>query len=100
MDGPRYLVLDDTPHMRGLDCTADELADALRAPLAAIGVRVVRQRGAKTKLPFSEFQARGLSRKQYEAKATRVAQIVDELASAYQGAAHNRDTVGKALSNT
>jgi len=47
---PRYLVLDDTPQTRGLSCTADELADALRAPLAAVGVRVIRQRGALSSL--------------------------------------------------
>ncbi len=86
MDGPqpRYLVLDNAPQIRGLSCTADEFADALRAPLAAVGVRVVRQRGATTKSLFSELQARGMSRRQYETKAIQVAQIVDELTAAYQ----------------
>jgi len=98
MAGPRYLVLDDTPQLRGLNCTADEFAGALRVPLAAVGVRVVRQRGAMPKSPFIEFHARGLSRKQYEAKAAQVAQIVDDLTSAYQTAAHNREP-DKALSS-
>ena len=73
MDGPRYIVLDDTAQKRGLSCTADE-----------IGVRVIRQRGAMTKSPFSEFQARGQSRNQYEAKALQVAYIVDELTTDYR----------------
>ena len=82
MDGPaRYIVLDGTAQARGLRCTADELADALRAPLAAVGVRVVRRRGAMTNSPFSEFQGRGLSRRQYEAKAIQVAQIVGEVSA-------------------
>jgi hypothetical protein len=79
MDGSRYIVLDNTPQIRGLSCTADELADVLRAPLAAIGVRVVRQRGATTKSLFSEFQTRGMSRKQYDTKAVQVSRIVDEV---------------------
>jgi hypothetical protein len=77
MIGPRYIVLDDTPQISRLDCTADEFADALRAPLAMIGVRVVRQRRAGTK-PFSQFQAHGLPRRQYDAKANQVARIVDQ----------------------
>jgi len=49
--------------------------------LAAVGVRVVRRRGAMTNSPFSEFQGRGLSRRQYEAKAIQVAQIVGEVSA-------------------
>ena len=85
MDGPRYIVLDDAPQARGLDCTAGDLADALRAPLAAVGVRVIRRRGSVTKSQFSEFQAHGISRRKYKAKVTQVAQIVDEVTTAYQG---------------
>jgi hypothetical protein len=77
-------VLDDAPQIRGLSCTADELADALRAPLAAVGVRVVRQRGTTTKSVFSVFQARGMSRRKYDTKAIQVAEIVDEVTTAYQ----------------
>lgn len=91
MDGPRYSVFDNTPQMRGLNCSADELAEALRVPLAAVGVRVIRQRGAKTNSSFSEFQARGLARKKYEAKAAQVKQIVDKMISAYQSPADNRN---------
>ncbi len=76
---PRYIVLDGTPQRRGLGCTADELAGALRAPLAAVGVRVVRRRGMVT--PFSEFQGRGFSRRQYADKTLQVAQIVDEVSA-------------------
>jgi len=84
MVGPRYIVLDDAPQARGLDCTAGDLADALRAPLAAVGVRVIRRRGLITKSPFSEFQAHGLSRGKYEAKAIQVARIVEEVTAAYR----------------
>lgn len=81
---PIYVVLDNTPHAIGLGCTADELADALRVPLASVGVRVVRRRKAKTKSPISQFQARGVSRRQYEAKAIKVAQIVDDVSATFQ----------------
>jgi hypothetical protein len=80
----RYVILDSTPHARGLDCTADELAAALRAPLASVGVRVVRQRRAWVKSPFFQLQARGLSRKRYDAKANQVAMIVYEVMMAYK----------------
>jgi hypothetical protein len=79
MIGPRYVVLDNTPQISRLDCTADELADALRAPLAMVGVRVVRQRSTGTKSPLSRFQARGLPRRQYDAKAIQVARVVDQV---------------------
>jgi hypothetical protein len=86
MDGPpRYIVLDGTAQAKGLGCTADQLADALRTPLAAVGVRLVRRRGGITRSLFSQFQARGLSRRQYEAKAIQVAQIVDEVSATLRG---------------
>lgn len=91
MDGPRYLVFDNSPEMRGLNCSADELAEALRVPLAVVGVRVIRQRGATTNSSFSEFQARGLARKKYEAKAAQVKQTVDKMISAYQSVTDNRN---------
>ncbi len=81
---PLYIVLDGAAQTRGLGCTADELADVLRPTLAAVGVRVVRRRGRITKSLFSEFQARGLSQRQYQAKAIQVAQIVDEMIAALQ----------------
>ena len=52
---PRYIVLDDAPQHRRLGWTA-EFADALRSPLAAIGVRVVRQYGARSNSPMAGFQ--------------------------------------------
>jgi hypothetical protein len=76
---PRYIVFDDAPRLKGLGCTADEPAAALRAPLAVVGVRVIRQRGVTSKALFSEFQARGISRRQYDTKAIQVARIVDEV---------------------
>ena len=86
MDGSRYIVVDDAPQARRLDCTADDFAAALRAPLAAVGVRVIRRRGPITPSQFSEFQGRGLSRRKYKAKATQVALIVDEVITTCQGA--------------
>jgi hypothetical protein len=79
MIGPRYVVLDNTPQISRLNCTADELADALRAPLAMVGVRVVRQHSTGTKSPLSQLQARGLPRRQYDAKAIQVARVVDQV---------------------
>src|ERR1700736_3982850 len=59
---PRYVVFDDAPQHRGFASTADQFADALRSPLAAIGVRVVRQHGAGANSPKAGFQAHGWSR--------------------------------------
>jgi hypothetical protein len=41
MTCPRSIVFDDAPQDRRLGWTADQFADALRSPLAAIGVRRV-----------------------------------------------------------
>jgi hypothetical protein len=54
------------------------------------------RRNLTTKSVFSEFQARGMSRRQYDAKAIQVAQIVDEVTTAYQehnavGLGYNRE---------
>ena len=73
---PRYIVFDDAPQDRGLGRTADQFADALRSPLAAIGVRVVRQHGARSNSPMAGFQARGWSRSQYNAKLNTVDHVV------------------------
>jgi hypothetical protein len=77
MIGPRYIVFDVVPQERGFDWTADQLADALRSPLAAIGVRVVRHHGAGPALPTANFQARGWSRCQYKNKLAMVDNVVD-----------------------
>jgi hypothetical protein len=74
---PRYIVFDDATQELRLGCTADRFADALRSPLAAVGVRVVRQCGAGSTLPSAGFQIRGWSRNQYNAKLETVAHIVD-----------------------
>lgn len=80
----RYVVFDSTPQANGLGCTADELASALRAPLVGVGVRVLRRRRSAAKLPYPEFQTRGLSRSQYEVKAIEVAAIVEQVTKAYR----------------
>ena len=80
MTCPRYVVFDDAPQDRRLTSTADQFADALRSPLAAIGVRVVRQRGTGATSPRAGFQARGLSRGQYNTKLNTVDTIVDGVA--------------------
>jgi hypothetical protein len=77
MFSPRYIVFDDTP--QDSDLTPDQFAAALRAPLAAVGVRVVRQRRARPERPIADFQARGCSRRQYEAKLSAVYDIVSEI---------------------
>jgi hypothetical protein len=74
---PRYIVFDDAPQDRRLGRTADQFADALRSPLAAIGVRVVRQHGARSNSPMAGFQARGWSRSQYNAKLNTVDHVVN-----------------------
>ena len=73
---PRYIIFDDAPQDRRLGCTADQFADALRSPLAAVGVRVVRQHGAGSASPRAGLQVRGWSRGQYNAKLNTVTQIV------------------------
>jgi hypothetical protein len=73
---PRYIVFDNAPEDRGHGWTADQIADALRAPLAAIGVRVIRQHGARSNSPMAGFQAHGCSRSQYRAKRDAVDKVV------------------------
>jgi hypothetical protein len=74
---PRYIVFDDSPQDRGLGWTADQFANALRSPLAAIGVRVVRQHGAGSTSPRAGFQVRGWSRSQYNSKLNTVEHVVN-----------------------
>jgi len=82
----RYVVFDDAPQDRGHGWTADQIADALRAPLAAIGVRVVRQRGARSNSPMAGFQSPGCSRSQYRAKLNTVDEIVGGIMTQLIGA--------------
>jgi hypothetical protein len=103
MNIPRYIVLDDAPNDSTLGWTADQFADALRSPLAAIGVRVVRQHGVASGRRPGGFQARGCSRNLYVAKLNKVGHVVDGvltrsaatgLAAAMPraGAAHSHET--------
>jgi hypothetical protein len=85
---PRYIVFDDAPQERRLGCTADQFADALRSPLAVVGVRVVRRRGAGSMLPGAGFQVRGWSRGQYNAKRETVAHVVDGIMEGLADAQH------------
>ncbi len=73
---PRYNVFDDAPQNPALGCTADQFADELRSPLAAIGVRVVRQHRAGSGSPRAGFQVRGWSRYQYLIKLNTVDEVV------------------------
>jgi hypothetical protein len=79
-------VFDDAPKSSMVNFNADQLADALRAPLAAIGVRVVRQHGARSNSPIAGFQARGWPRWKYQDKLKAVDAIVGKYASAGPGA--------------
>ncbi len=81
MARPCYVVFDDAPLDRELDWTADQIAEALRAPLAVIGVRVIRHSGARSNSPMSDFQARGRSRVQFRATLRKVETIVNGIGS-------------------
>jgi hypothetical protein len=74
----RYVVFDNALH--GTDFhgwPADEFADALRAPLAAIGVIVDRKRGYATTIGTGElFGAESLSREAYNDKYDEVYRVV------------------------
>ena len=75
----RYIVLDDTLGIVPPGLTADQFAEALRLPLAAIGVRVVRQHGRGAHSQAGGFQARGCARTVYQAKLSKVEHIVNRV---------------------
>jgi hypothetical protein len=77
MTSQRYVVFDDAPQDHSFGWTADHFADALRAPLAAIGVRVIRQHGDRAASARAGFQAHGWSRGRYAAKLNRVGDVVN-----------------------
>ncbi|MET0278372.1 MAG: hypothetical protein ABW198_08575 [Pseudorhodoplanes sp.] len=79
MTYPRYVVFDDAPENPGKGWTADQIAEALRAPLAAIGVRVVRQSGAKSNSPSAGLQAHGTSRQRFLLTLNKVDGIVNDV---------------------
>lgn len=72
-----YVVFDDALLGNGSGWTADLFADTLRAPLAAVGVRVHRQPGEGRRSCRSGFQAPGCPADAYEAKLDEVEEIVD-----------------------
>jgi hypothetical protein len=72
-------VFDDAPQVRRVSWSADQIADALRAPLALIGVRVVRQHGDRSNSPMAGFQARGSSRSRFKAMLNQVENVVDNV---------------------
>ena len=75
----RFVVFDDAPSENERGWTADELAAGLRAPLAAIGVRVVRQKRSEGNSKRSGFQAHGISAKAYKAKSEKVLSVLESV---------------------
>jgi hypothetical protein len=73
---PRYLVFDDSLPAQGLGMTADQFADVLRHPLAAIGVRLIRKRRLGSSSLVDGFQGRGMKRCQYRAMLDVVDRVV------------------------
>ncbi len=74
----RYVVFDDTPQGKDHGWTADAFAAALRTPLAAIGVRVVRRSGLGRGLGTGGLQGgERLSANAYKAKVDKVARVVE-----------------------
>lgn len=79
MQCPRYIVFDDAPDSCKIPWTADQIANALRFPLAVIGVRVVRKQGARSKTSSAGFQGRGSTRRQFQITLKRVDDIVNDV---------------------
>ena len=75
----RFVVFDDAPSENERGWMADDLAVALRAPLAAIGVRVVRRRRSEGNSKISGFQAHGISAKAYKAKSEKVRSVLESV---------------------
>jgi hypothetical protein len=73
----RFVVFDDAPRANDRGWIADNFAAALRAPLAAIGVSVIRRRGLERNSNRGGFQARGHSAKVYRTKSAMVSDIVE-----------------------
>ncbi len=73
----RYVVFDDALPEHAPGWMADDLAAALRAPLAAIGVCVVRQHRSEDGSHKSGFQAHGISAKAYKVKSQKVRSILE-----------------------
>jgi len=74
----RYLVFDDAVEGDAFGWTPNTFAGALRGPLAAIGVRVVRQKGAGSHSGKGGLQGgEHLSPNAFKAKSEKVARIVE-----------------------
>jgi hypothetical protein len=85
MECPRYIVFDDAPESRKIPLTADQIAEALRIPLAVIGVRVVRKQGARSSSSSAGFQGRGSTRRQFQVTLQKVEGIVNEVVARSMG---------------
>lgn len=77
----RFIVFDDALPGNDRGWTADSFAAALRAPLAAIGVRVVRRHGSEGDFNRSGFQAHGLSATVHKAKSEKVRHVAENVLS-------------------
>ncbi len=75
----RFVVFDDALSDNERGWMADDLAAALRAPLAAIGVRVVRQHRSEDNSHRSGFQAQGISARAYKAKSQKVRSVLESV---------------------
>jgi len=74
----QYVVLDDSRQGKELGWTPDTLAAALRVPLAAIGVWVVRREGLGSALGKDGLEGgEHLSPDAYKAKTEKVWRIVE-----------------------
>jgi hypothetical protein len=82
---PRYTVFDDAIQDQTLGWTADQFAEALRSPLAAIGVRVVRRHSVGSTSPTAGFQVRGCTRGQYKTMLNMVDHIVNGVINSLSG---------------
>lgn len=83
----RLVVFDDALLENDQGWTADEVAAALRAPLAAIGVRVVRRHRSAGNSNGSGFQAHGLSARAYKAKSEKVRSVLESVLKSARGKA-------------
>jgi hypothetical protein len=77
--GMIYVVFDDALQGNKRGWTPDRFAESLRDPLAAIGVRVLRQDGQGWAPSRPGFQASGYAACAYEAKLDEVEDIVDNI---------------------
>ncbi len=75
----RFVVFDDALSENERGWMADDLAAALRAPLAAIGVRVVRQHRSEDNSHRSGFQAHGISARAYKVKSQKVRSVLESV---------------------